>query len=157
MLVLQTCLQCASKPSQLQPLPTLQDGTQATEKNHNQVLPESRYRLDPRLGRAATMTVTATTSCRENRMHALPAALPARSARRERPDDTQQQNSHRLQSTRRLCKEPNKREGPTSRERRQQITKAASYLRIKQAQTPGDLGGENAPTGPSLLNMLQLQ
>lgn len=103
------------------------------------------------------MTVTATTSCRENRMHALPAAPLMRSARSERPDNTQEQNSHCLQSTRHLRKKPNKRKGPTSWERHQQITKPASYLRVKQAQTPGDLGGENAPTGPSLLNMLQLQ
>ena len=152
--LLQMRLQSASKPLRLQPPPTLQDGTQATEKKHNQILPESRYRLDPRLGRAAIMTVTATTSCRENRMHALPAAPLVRSARRKRPDNTQEQNSHLLQSTRHLRKKPNKHEGPTSRERCQQITKAASYLRVKQAQTPGDLGGENAPTGPSLFNML---
>lgn len=87
------------------------------KKKNNQILLESRYRLDPRLGKAAIMTVMATTSCRENRMHTLPAAPPAQSARRERPDNTQGQNSHRLQSTRHLCKEPNKHEGPTSWQR----------------------------------------
>ena len=118
--LLQTRLQSASKPSRPQPPPTLQDGTQASgekKKNNNQILLESRYRLDPRLGKAAIMTVMATTSCRENRMHTLPAAPQVRSARRERPDNTQGQSSHRRQSARHLCQEPNKHEGPTSRQR----------------------------------------